>query len=87
MIHKTAYDAKHWKVTKLLITKQMLQRLLIALAQIKANNTSENLNIKSGKSYKSYVLCISKRSYWKSMQQYNEYDKAIKQNRHHIYEL
>ena len=29
--------------SKILTTKQMLQRLLIALAQVKAGNTSENL--------------------------------------------
>ena len=35
-------DAKHGKL-KLLTTKQMLQRLPIALAQVKTGNTSENL--------------------------------------------
>ena len=36
-------DEKHGKRLKLLTTKQMLQRLPIALAQVKTGNTSENL--------------------------------------------
>ena len=40
---------------KILIPKQMLQRLPIPLAQIKSCDTSENLQMKSDKSY---VLCI-----------------------------
>ena len=43
MVHKAAYDSKHGKRLKILSPKQMLQRLPIALAQIKAGNTSENL--------------------------------------------
>ena len=42
----------------------MLQRLLIALAQVKAGNTCESLQIKSDKSY---VLCVKKKNYWKSI--------------------
>ena len=37
------YKAKHGEGLKILSPKQMLQRLPIALAQIKACNTSENL--------------------------------------------
>ena len=40
MIHKAAYDSKSLKI---LTRKQMLERLLIALAQVKAGSTSENL--------------------------------------------
>ena len=43
---------------KILTPKQMHQRLPITLAQAKAGNTSENLLMKSGKSY---VLCIEKK--------------------------
>ena len=43
MINKAAYDAKHRKALKILTTKQMLQSLPIAFAQVKAFNTSENL--------------------------------------------
>ena len=38
---------------KILTPKQMLQRLRIAIAQVKAGNTSENLLIKIR-----YILCI-----------------------------
>ena len=40
MIHKAAYDSK---ILKILTRKQMLERLPIALAQVKAGSTSENL--------------------------------------------
>ena len=43
MLSKAKYKAKHGKGLKILTPKQMLQRLLIALAQVKADNTSENL--------------------------------------------
>ena len=43
MVHKVAYNTKHGKGHKMLSTKQMLQRLEIALAQVKSGNTSENL--------------------------------------------
>ena len=42
---------------KVLTPKQMLQRLLMALAEVKAVNTSENLLMKSEKSYN---FCITK---------------------------
>ena len=48
-------DFYHSKL-KILSPKQMLQRLPIALAQVKAGNRSENL-----KSDKSYILCIEKK--------------------------
>ena len=37
------YKAKHREGPKILTLKQMLQRLPIAIAQVKAGNTSENL--------------------------------------------
>ena len=37
------YKAKHGKGLKILTPKQMLQRLLISLTQMKPGNTSENL--------------------------------------------
>ena len=43
MVHKSAYDAKHAKGLKIVTPKQMLQKLPIALAQVKTVNTSENL--------------------------------------------
>ena len=43
MLHKAAYDSKDGKGFKILNLKQILQRLPIALAQVKVGNTSENL--------------------------------------------
>ena len=40
---KTKYEAKHEKRLKIVTPKQMLQILPIALAQVKAGNTSEDL--------------------------------------------
>ena len=43
IVSKVKYEAKHGKGLKILTPKQMLQRLpIIALAQLKAGNTSEN---------------------------------------------
>ena len=44
---------------KILPPKQMLQRLPIAIAQAKEGNTSENLQMKS---VKSYIFCIEQKS-------------------------
>ena len=47
MLSDANYDARNNKTErkgfKILTPKQMLQRLAIALAQVKANNNSENL--------------------------------------------
>ena len=43
MVHKAEYNSKHGKGLKTLHLKQLLQRLPIALALVKAGNTSENL--------------------------------------------
>ena len=43
MINNAIYDAKYGKGLKILTLKQMVQRLPIALAQVKAGNISENL--------------------------------------------
>ena len=41
-LSKTQHKAKYGRGLKILTPKQMLQRLPIALAQVKAGNTSEN---------------------------------------------
>ena len=41
---KAKYRTKHRECLKILYHKNMLQRLPIALAQVKAGNTSENLH-------------------------------------------
>ena len=43
MLSEAKYKAKHGKGLKILTPEQMLQRLPIAVAQVKAGNTSENL--------------------------------------------
>ena len=43
MVNKAAYNPKHGEGLKILTIKQILQRLSIALAQVKAGNTSENV--------------------------------------------
>ena len=43
LLFETKHKAKHGKGLKILTRKRMLQRLPIALAQVKAGNTSENL--------------------------------------------
>ena len=43
IIYKFNYQIKHREGVKILTTKQMLQSLPIGLAQVKADNTSENL--------------------------------------------
>ena len=53
---------KQGKRLKILVPKQMLQRLPIALVQVKAGTTSENL-MKSGKSY---ILCINQKQLLKT---------------------
>ena len=43
IVSKAKYQAKQRKELKILTPKQMLQRLPIVLAQVKAGNTSANL--------------------------------------------
>ena len=43
MVPEAKNKAKHEKRLKILTSKQMFQRIPIAIAQVKANNTSENL--------------------------------------------
>ena len=43
MVHKDSYDEKYGKRLKVLTPIQMLQRLPIAFAQVKAGNTSQKL--------------------------------------------
>ena len=43
LLSEAKYKAKYGRGLKILTSKQMLQRLPIALAQVKAGDTSENL--------------------------------------------
>ena len=49
MIFEAKYKTIHGEGIKMLTLKQMLQRLPIALAQVKAGNTSKSLQKKSAK--------------------------------------
>ena len=64
----------------------MLQKLLIALAQVRTGFTSENLLNEIRHSYKSYIFCIKGKKLLKSIEQYNELNN-IKQNGYYIYEF
>ena len=63
----------------------MLQRLLIALAQVKAGNTSENLLNEIRQII--YALYREKEITRKSMPHYSKFNKFIKQNGYYIYEF
>ena len=56
----------------------MLQILPIALAQVKAGNTSENLLNQICQII--YSFCLEKEITVKKVQQYNEFNEVIKQN-------
>ena len=76
------FDRSH--APKRLTPKQMLQRLSIALAQVKAGNTSENiLNEMRQIIYSLYRA----KEITENVQQCNEFNKVIKQNGYYIYEL
>ena len=85
ILSEVKYKKHYREGLKLLTPKQMLQRLPIALAQEKAGNTSENLlneirNI-------TYSLYQAKENNKKIIQQYNQFNKVIKQNGNSIYEF
>ena len=63
----------------------MPQRLPIALAQVKAGNTSENLLNEIRKI--TYSLYQAKKKKGKTIQQCNEFNKVIKQNEYYIYDF
>ena len=61
----------------------MLQRLIIAYAQVKADNTSENIINKMRQR-----ICFSyqAKEVTKSILQYNKFNEGITQNGYYIYE-
>ena len=61
----------------------MLQRLPIALAQKKAGNTCKNFQNEIHQI--TYFLCQTKKVIKKSLSQFNEFNKAIIQNRFYIH--
>ena len=73
ILSKAKYRTKHRECFKILYHKNMLQRLPIALAQVKAGNTSENLLNEIRQII--YSLYRAK-EITKSVQQYNEFNKG-----------
>ena len=73
MLSDANYDSKHSKTKgtglKILTPKQMLQRLPISLAQVKAGNNSES--VLNEISQKVYSLYQSKQIIKKSIQKHN----------------
>ena len=82
MMSEAKYRATKGKGVKILTPKQMLQRLPIALAQVKAGNNSENLLNEIQQI--SYLLYQAKEITKKSIQQLNE---IIKKIGYYIYEF
>ena len=74
ILSKAKYRAKHRECLKILYHKNMLQRLPIALAQVKAGNTSENLL----NEIRQIIYSLHRaKEITKSVQQYNEFNKGI----------
>ena len=61
----------------------MLQKLPIALPQVKVGNSSENLL----NEIRQIIYSLYRRNYEKAIQHNNEFNKVIKQNRYYIYEF
>ena len=78
------HNQQNGKRLETITRKQMLQRLPIAPAQVKAGSTSESLLMKS---YKSYILFIKQKRLLKKYIAYNEFNKGIIQIGYHIYEF
>ena len=72
---KAAEEPTKGKGLNVLTLKQMLQRLPIALAHVKAGNTSENLLDEIRQMI--YSLHLSKKKKKKSIQKHNEFNKSM----------
>ena len=83
MVSDAKYKSIDGEVLKVLPPKQMLQILPIACAQVKAGNTSENLP----NEIRQIIYSLLKKKLLKSIKQYNELNKVIKQNGYYIYEF
>ena len=85
MLSEAGYKEKHEEGLKINTSKQIHQRLPIALAQVKEGNTSENL---LNEIQEIYIFCIKEvvsRCYLKNGQQYIEFNKSIIQNGYYIF--
>ena len=81
-VHKAAYNSKDGKGLKKLTPKQMLQKLPIALALLKAGNTPENLQNEIRQ-----IIYSLYRTKGITKKVYNEFNKVKKQNGYYIYEI
>ena len=78
------FDRENRSHPKILNLKQMLQRLSVSFAQVKAGNISENILNEIRQII--YSLFRPKEITKKSIQQYAEFNKVVKQNGYYIYE-
>ena len=78
------YKARHGKGLKILIPKQMLQRLPMALAQVRADNTSADFLDAIRQIIYSFYRAneIIRKGY-----NNNEFNKVIKEKEYYIYEF
>ena len=81
--HRKVFDCM-WP--KVLIPKQMLQRLPIARAQLKAGNISKNL-LNEIRQIIYFLYWVKEIARYRKIAQYNECNKVIKQNGYYIYKL
>ena len=85
MLSEAKCKAEYEKRLKILSPKRILQRLPIALAKSKAGNAFENLL--NGIRQVIYNFRIKQKKLLKSIDQYKELNKVIKQNGYYIYEF
>ena len=82
MVHKAGYVVEQRKGLKILTPKQMVQRFLVALAQVQASSTSENVLNKIGQI--TYFFIEQKKLLKKYITINN---KCETQNRYYIYQF
>ena len=76
MVSEAKYKSNHGEGLKILIPKQIIQRLPIALSQVKSVNTSEKLSKWNHTNHVFFLL--SKRNNKKYIQECNKFNKVIK---------
>ena len=82
MISETKYKAKQGKGLKISSPKQMLQRLPIALVQVKGGITSEDLL----NEFRQIIYSLYREKEI-TKKVYNKFNKVIKQNGYYIYQF
>ena len=82
MISETKYKAKQGKGLKISSPKQMLQRLPIALVQVKGGISSEDLL----NEFRQIIYSLYREKEI-TKKVYNKFNKVIKQNGYYIYQF